>query len=55
MGFDAVRLMTNNPRKVAMMQAEGITVAERVPLITETGRHNAHYLAVKRDKSGHML
>lgn len=55
MGFDAVRLMTNNPRKVAMMQAEGITVAERVPLITETGRHNAHYLAVKRDKSGHIL
>ena len=55
MGFDAVRLMTNNPRKVAMMQAEGISVAERVPLVTETGRHNAHYLAVKRDKSGHLL
>jgi len=55
MGFGAVRLMTNNPRKVEMMEAEGITVTERVPLITGTNRHNAHYLAVKRAKSGHLL
>ncbi|NKX45573.1 GTP cyclohydrolase II [Roseicyclus persicicus] len=55
MGFSAVRLMTNNPRKVAMMEAEGVAVAERVPLVTGSNRHNAHYLAVKRDKSGHML
>jgi GTP cyclohydrolase II len=55
MGFSAVRLMTNNPTKAAMMQAEGLIVAERVPLITGTNRHNAHYLSVKRDKSGHML
>jgi GTP cyclohydrolase II len=55
MGFGAVRLLTNNPRKVAMMEAEGIAVTERVPLITGTNRHNAHYLSVKRDKSGHML
>ena len=55
MGFGAVRLMTNNPRKVAMMEAEGIAVAERLPLITPTNRFNAHYLDVKRDKSGHLL
>ncbi|MCU4652451.1 GTP cyclohydrolase II [Roseibacterium sp. SDUM158016] len=55
MGFGSVRLMTNNPRKVEMMEAEGIAVAERVPLVTGTNRHNAHYLAVKRDKSGHMF
>ena len=55
MGFGAVRLMTNNPAKAAMMQAEGLIVAERVPLITGTNRHNAHYLSVKRDKSGHLL
>ncbi|BDW84082.1 GTP cyclohydrolase II [Roseicyclus marinus] len=55
MGFRAVRLMTNNPRKTAMMEAEGVAVTERVPLITGTNRHNAHYLSVKRDKSGHML
>lgn len=55
MGFGAVRLMTNNPRKVEMMGAEGIEVVERVPLVTPTNRFNAHYLDVKRDKSGHLL
>lgn len=55
MGFSAVRLMTNNPRKVAMMEEEGIAVADRVPLITPTNRHNAHYLDVKAKKSGHLL
>ncbi|OAN79085.1 GTP cyclohydrolase II [Jannaschia sp. EhC01] len=55
MGFDAVRLMTNNPRKVAMMDAEGIDVVDRVPLIIDANRHNADYLDVKREKSGHLL
>lgn len=55
MGFGAVRLMTNNPRKVDMMVAEGIDVAERVPLIIDANTHNANYLDVKRAKSGHLL
>jgi GTP cyclohydrolase II len=55
LGFATVRLMTNNPRKVTMMEAEGIGVAERVPLVTGTNRHNAHYLTVKAQKSGHLL
>ena len=55
MGFSAVRLMTNNPRKVEVMAACGITVAERVPLRGfETGA-NAGYLATKAAKSGHLL
>ncbi|WP_461426740.1 GTP cyclohydrolase II [Gymnodinialimonas sp.] len=55
MGFSAVRLMTNNPRKVEMMGAEGIDVTERVPLIIDPNRYNAGYLEVKRSKSGHLL
>lgn len=55
MGFGAVRLMTNNPRKVDIMAEMGIEVTERVPLITGTNRHNAHYLATKAAKSGHLL
>ena len=55
MGFDAVRLMTNNPRKVEMLQGQGIKVAERVPLITPRNRHNTGYLDVKAAKSGHLL
>lgn len=55
LGFSAVRLMTNNPRKVEMMQSHGIEVVERVPLIVGRNRWNDAYLAVKRDKSGHLL
>ena len=55
MGFGAVRLMTNNPRKVAMLEGHGIRVAERVPLITPRNRHNTGYLDVKAQKSGHLL
>ncbi|MFN4060745.1 MAG: GTP cyclohydrolase II [Paracoccus hibiscisoli] len=55
LGFEAVRLMTNNPRKVAMMQAHGIAVPERVPLIVPPNRHNAGYLDIKAQKSGHLL
>lgn len=55
MGFGAVRLMTNNPRKVAMLQSHGIAVAERVPLVTPRNRHNTGYLDVKAAKSGHLL
>ncbi|MCI2400183.1 GTP cyclohydrolase II [Aliiroseovarius subalbicans] len=55
LGFGAVRLMTNNPRKVAMMEATGIQVTERVPLKVGHGAHNADYLATKAAKSGHLL
>ncbi|MDN3712791.1 GTP cyclohydrolase II [Paracoccus cavernae] len=55
LGFSTVRLMTNNPRKVTTLESHGITVAERVPLVTPTNRFNEHYLAIKADKSGHLL
>ena len=54
MGFSAVRLLTNNPKKIAMMQACGLRVAERVPLHVGQTRQNAAYLATKREKSGHL-
>ena len=55
MGFSAVRLMTNNPKKIAMMQANGIAVTERVPLHVGLTDQNAAYLATKAAKSGHLL
>ncbi|RYG91515.1 GTP cyclohydrolase II [Loktanella sp. IMCC34160] len=55
MGFGAVRLLTNNPRKVARMEESGITVTERVPLKVGENRFNHHYLATKAKKSGHLL
>lgn len=55
MGFAAVRLLTNNPAKVAMMQHCGIAVAERVPLKAGENPLNQDYLATKARKSGHLL
>jgi GTP cyclohydrolase II len=55
MGFSAVNLLTNNPAKVAMMEATGIHVAQRVPLKVGKTAHNRAYLATKAAKSGHLL
>jgi GTP cyclohydrolase II len=55
LGFDRVRLMTNNPAKVAMLEGSGIAVAERVPLIAGENPLNAAYLDAKARKSGHVL
>ncbi len=54
LGVDTVRLMTNNPRKLAMMEKHGVKVAARVPLHVGRGAENAAYLDVKRAKSGHL-
>jgi GTP cyclohydrolase II len=55
LGFRSVRLLTNNPRKIAMMEGCGIAVAERVPLKVGQTAQNAAYLATKAAKSGHLL
>ncbi|MDZ3833240.1 MAG: GTP cyclohydrolase II [Sphingopyxis sp.] len=50
-----IRLMTNNPEKVARLAKEGVDVVERIPLALPTNPHNVHYLATKRDRTGHQL
>lgn len=55
LGFKSVRLMTNNPAKIARMEACGISVVERVPLQVGQNTHNHDYLATKAAKSGHLL
>ena len=55
LGVGEVRLMTNNPAKVANLEASGIRVAERVPHALPANPHNERYLAVKRDRAGHLL
>lgn len=51
----AVRLLTNNPAKVARLQKEGIDVVERLPLAIAPNPYNARYLDTKRDRTGHKL
>lgn len=55
LGTSKVRLMTNNPKKVAALESAGITISERVPHQLPDNPHNRHYLATKRDRSGHLL
>jgi GTP cyclohydrolase II len=50
-----VRLLTNNPAKVAGLEAAGITVVERVAHSLPANAHNERYLATKRDRTGHQL
>ncbi|MFZ4875237.1 GTP cyclohydrolase II [Janthinobacterium sp. Mn2066] len=54
-GIASLRLMTNNPRKIAAMEALGIVVAERVPLLVNRNAFNQHYLNTKAAKLGHMM
>ena len=54
LGFSSVRLLTNNPRKIAMMTGCGLDVMERVPLHVGQTPQNEGYLATKALKSGHL-
>ena len=54
-GLTSVRLMSNNPEKVAAVKLAGVAVAELVPCIADEVDTRAAYLATKRDKMGHLL
>ncbi len=55
LGQQKVRLLTNNPDKVAALEVSGINVVERVPHKLPPNPHNERYLATKRDRTGHQL
>jgi GTP cyclohydrolase II len=55
LGFTAVRLLTNNPDKVAALERHGIAVVERVPHVFPANGHNERYLRTKATRSGHLL
>jgi len=55
LGFDKVRLMTNNPEKVAALAQHDIEIVERVPSIFPSNNHNKSYLATKAKRSGHLF
>lgn len=55
LGIQRLRLITNNPRKIAGLGGYGLQVEDRVPLVMDPGDHNAAYLAAKRLKLGHLM
>ena len=55
LGMTRLRLLTNNPDKIAGLSSAGLAVVERVPLVIAPSPDNARYLATKREKLGHLL
>lgn len=55
LGITQIRLITNNPRKIAGLKGYGLEVVDRVPLLIESTDYNSTYLATKAEKLGHML
>jgi GTP cyclohydrolase II len=55
LGYRSVRLMTNNPTKVAALSAHGVMVSDRVPHAFPANGHNEHYLQTKAVRGGHIL
>ncbi len=55
LGVKQIRLITNNPRKIAGLKGYGLEIVERVPLLIEANNYNSEYLATKATKLGHLL
>jgi GTP cyclohydrolase II len=55
LGVRSVRLLSNNPDKVAALENAGVTVAERVPCEVDPSTHAEEYLKTKREKLGHLF
>jgi len=55
LGKNTIRLLTNNPDKIAQIEDCGITVEERIPLIAASNPHNDGYLNTKKTRTGHLI
>lgn len=55
LGIDKIRLMTNNPKKLAGLSGYGIELVERVPIQMNHNESNEYYLKTKKAKMGHIL
>lgn len=54
-GLKSVRLLSNNPDKIAALEKTGITVAERIPCEVEVNSAAENYLKTKKEKMGHLF
>ncbi len=55
LGLCKVKVMSNNPDKLAALERAGLNIVERVPIEVVAGAPAAHYLRTKREKMGHLL
>jgi 3,4-dihydroxy 2-butanone 4-phosphate synthase / GTP cyclohydrolase II len=55
LGVHQMRLITNNPRKIAGLKGYNLEIVERVPLLIEATSYNLSYLTTKAEKLGHWM
>ena len=55
LGIKKIDLMTNNPKKIDALKSFGVIINQRVPLSTDTNKHNQKYISTKIKKLGHLL
>ena len=55
LGIKKIDLMTNNPKKIDALKSYGVIINQRVPLSTNTNKHNKKYISTKIKKLGHLL
>jgi GTP cyclohydrolase II len=55
LGYNSIRLMTNNPEKIGALQNAGLEVVSTHRVMARHNMHNVKYLATKRDRAGHLL
>jgi GTP cyclohydrolase II len=51
----SIRLITNNPRKIAGLEQHGVRITGRIPLVVPPNEHNVFYLSTKASRSGHYI
>lgn len=55
LGYSSIRLLTNNPDKISQLEAAGVRVVDRVPLIAGRNPYNEKYLDTKKSRTGHLM
>jgi 3,4-dihydroxy 2-butanone 4-phosphate synthase / GTP cyclohydrolase II len=55
LGLKAIRILTNNPKKIVGLEGYGLTVTDQIPIEQVPGEHNREYLRAKRERLGHTL
>ena len=55
LNVDSIKLITNNPKKIAYIESLGVDIKERIPAITKINKYNEDYLKTKKEHFGHLL
>lgn len=55
LGISKLKLITNNPKKLAYVESLGVDIVERIPAITKSNKYNEGYINTKKEQMGHMF